>query len=140
MAGAKNEGIKAGTKLSLGDIDWSKSDKNLVLVLSTTCRYCTESTPFYQKLAQQKNGRDDLRLIAVMPQTINEVQLYLSEHKISVDEIRQASLNTINVEGTPTLIEVDKTGAVIQSWVGKLPLEKESEVIQHFFASKRANL
>ncbi|MGI8638607.1 MAG: hypothetical protein ACR2MG_01425 [Pyrinomonadaceae bacterium] len=44
VAVAESEVIKIGTKLPLPDVDWSKSDKNLVLVLSTSCRYCTEST------------------------------------------------------------------------------------------------
>jgi thioredoxin-related protein len=131
-----SENIKAGTKLPLTDVDWSKSEKTLLMVLSTTCRYCTESSGFYQKLAQQKAGRGDMRLVAVMPQTVEEAQQYLSEHKVSVDEVRQASLDTINIRGTPTLIVVDKTGAVVQSWVGKLPPEKESEVVAHFFGER----
>lgn len=133
---AESESIKIGTKLSVSDVDWSKSDKTLVLALSTTCRYCTESTPFYQKLAQQKAERGDVRLVAVLPQTVGEAARYLTEHNVSVDEIRQASLDTINVKGTPTLIVVDKTSAVVQSWVGKLPPEKESEVVALFFGER----
>ncbi len=129
----ESEAITAGTKLPLVDIDWSKSDKTLLLALSTNCRYCTESTPFYQKLAQQTAGGGEVRLVAVMPQGVDEARRYLSEHGISVDEVRQASLNTINVRGTPTLIEVDKNGAVVSSWVGKLPPEKESEVMRNLF-------
>lgn len=129
---AESEEVKNGTKLPLSDVDWSKSDKNLVLVISTTCHFCTESTPFYQKLAQTNAEYKSARLIAVMPQAVDEARRYLSEHKISVNEVRQTSLNTINVRGTPTLILVDKTGAVVQSWIGKLPPEKESEVIALF--------
>jgi len=80
----ESEIIKAGTKVSLADVDWSKSDKVLLLVLSTTCRYCTESTPFYQKLIERKAGRDDVRLIAVTPQSVEEARRYLSEHGVSV--------------------------------------------------------
>lgn len=130
---AETDSIKVGTKLPLSDVDWSKSEKNLVLVLSTNCHFCSESTPFYQKLAQQKAQRGGVRLITVMPQTVNEAQHYLSEHNISVDEVRQTSLNTVNVRGTPTLIVVDNAGAVVQSWVGKLPPEKEAEVIARLF-------
>lgn len=43
-----------GTKISQLDIDWSKSDKNLLLMLSNSCRYCTESAPFYQRLVQER--------------------------------------------------------------------------------------
>ena len=129
---AETESIKVGTKLLLSDIDWSKSEKTLVLVLSTACRYCTESAPLYQKLARQKAGREDVKLIAVTPQTVGEAARYLTENNISVDEIKQASLDSINVRGTPTLIMVNQDGLVVQSWTGKLPPEKESEVIARF--------
>jgi len=134
-----NEGIKIGTKLTLTDVDWNKSEKNLVLVLSSTCRFCNESAPFYQKLAAQKTGQNNIRLIAVMPQTAAEAKQYLDNHKISVDEIKQTNPDTINVRGTPTLVLVDNTGAVVQSWVGKLPPEKEEEVFQQLFGGEHAN-
>jgi hypothetical protein len=91
----ESKSLKPGTKLSLSGSDWSKSSKTLVLALSTTCRFCTESIPFYQKLAQQRAGHNDVRLIALMPQGVDEAQHYLNEHKISVDEIRQANLTEV---------------------------------------------
>lgn len=133
---AKNGGVKPGIKLQFSGIDWSKSEKTLVLALSTSCRYCTESVPLYQKLAQQKAGRSNVRLLAVMPQSFDEAQRYLNEHGVSVDEIRQVGLDEINVKGTPTLIMVDQTGTVIHSWVGKLPPEKETEVKQRFLGDR----
>lgn len=129
---AESEEIKDGTKLSLPDVDWSKSNKNLVLILSTSCHFCTESTPFYQRLSQQKAQRGDVKLIAVFPQGIEESQRYLRERNISVDEVRQTSLNTINVKGTPTLVLVDRNGAVVQSWIGKLLPEKETQLVSNF--------
>ncbi len=132
-AAVESEDVKVGTKLSLPGVDWSRNDKNLVLALSTSCHYCSESTPFYQQLAQSKAGRGDVRLIAVMPQTADEARAYLSEHHISVDEVRQASLNTIDVRGTPTLVLVDRSGTIVQSWKGKLPPEKETEVAHRLF-------
>ena len=110
----ENKEIKAGTILPLSEIDWNKSNKNLVLVLSTNCHFCSESTPFYQKLAaRQKAENSNSRLIAVMPQSVDEARHYLTESGISVDEIKQTSLNTINIQGTPTLVLVDQNGAVI---------------------------
>lgn len=128
--------IKPGIKLSLPGLDWGKSDRTLLMVLSTSCHFCTESTPFYQQLAQQKVGRSDVRLIAVLPQSIGEAQQYLGAHGISVDEIRQSVPGAIYARATPTLITVDKTGSVIQSWVGKLPAEKEAEVMRAFLSGR----
>lgn len=135
-----NREIAAGTKLPLSDVDWSKSDKNLVMVLSTTCHFCVESSPFYQQLTQQKAGRSDVRLITVMPQTVDEAQRYLNEHKITADEIRQANPADVFVKGTPTLIMVDQSGTVIESWAGKLPPDKEVEVLNRFLGEQRDGL
>ena len=124
--------VKPGTKLSFPDASWEKSGKTLLLVLSTTCRYCTESAPFYQQLAQRKGSRDDVRIMAVLPQSPDEARKYLSDHGITVDQVRQAALGDVQAKATPTLIMVDKNGSVIESWVGKLPPEKEAEVFNHF--------
>jgi hypothetical protein len=37
---------EAGENVSLSGVDWSKSDRNLVLALSTTCHFCSESADF----------------------------------------------------------------------------------------------
>lgn len=125
--------IQAGTVLPLADVDWSKSSKTLVMVLSTSCRFCTDSIPFYQKLSKQKGTRSDIRLLVLLPQTAEESGRYLSEHGISVDEVRRAQPSEVYAKGTPTLIVVDREGKVIDSWVGKLPPEKEDEVISSVF-------
>jgi thioredoxin-related protein len=128
--------IKPGMKLSLSGVDWARGDKTLLLVLSTNCRYCAESVSFYQQLAQQKTERNDVRLIAILPQSADEAQKYLNEHGITVDEVRQAAPGAAYAKATPTLIMVDRTGSVIESWVGKLPPEKEAEVLSHFLGAR----
>ena len=125
--------IKPGMKLSFPDVNWEKSRKTLLLVLSTTCKYCTESAPFYQQLVKSKGGREDVRIVAVLPQTPDEARKYLGDHGITVDQIRQAAPGAAYAKGTPTLISVDNTGSIVESWIGKLPPEKEAEVLSHFF-------
>jgi hypothetical protein len=128
--------VKPGTKLSSPGLDWSKSEKTLLLVLSTDCRYCTESAPFYHRLAEQRAGRQDVRLIAVLPQGVGEAQQYLGQLNIRVDEVTQAAPGAFYARATPTLIVVDKTGSVVESWVGKLPAEQEAEVVRHFLGER----
>ncbi|MGI8542329.1 MAG: peroxiredoxin family protein [Aridibacter sp.] len=129
----QNKKIENGTKFDLPNANWNKSEKTLVMALSTNCRYCSESTPFYQKLVEQKAENENVRLVVVTPQDLEQTKDYLAKHKLSVDEIKQSTLNKIKVGGTPTLILVDKNGAVVESWVGKLPPEKEAEVINRLF-------
>ncbi|MEQ1605808.1 MAG: hypothetical protein ABL999_13165 [Pyrinomonadaceae bacterium] len=135
---AKADGIKPGAVIPTGDLVWDKSDKNLVMVLSTACKYCNESAPFYQKLSARKNGTG-VRLFAVLPQPKEEVSKYLSEKNVTVDEIVQLNPGQIDVRGTPTLLLVDRLGVVLEAWNGKLPPEKENEVMGRVFGETRAN-
>ena len=127
--------LQNGSQLQLAGVDWNQSDKTLVLVLSTTCKFCIESTSFYQRLSSARSGRSDLRLFAVLPQTHDESSKYLSAGSILVDGIQNARPSDLQVNGTPTLILVDHEGKVVNSWVGKLPPEKEAEVFSTVFGN-----
>jgi Redoxin len=124
---SRRQSIQAGTKISLPGIDWSKSTRTVVLALSTTCHFCSESGPFYQKLEQQKGG--NVGLIAVLPQPVEDGRKYLNKLSVKTTDVVQASLSSIGVSGTPTLLLVDKNGAVTASWVGKLSDGEAAKVI-----------
>lgn len=127
---ASDARIQPGAKVELPGVEWKNGEETLLLVLSDSCRFCTESAGFYQKLAQakaQQGGRP--RLIAVLPQEKSQGQAYLSKLGVAVDDVRQAPLDAIGVRGTPTLLLVDGTGVLKASWVGKLPPDKEAEVL-----------
>jgi hypothetical protein len=108
-------------------VDWKASDQTLVLVLSTGCHFCTESAPFYKEVIQKRKGRT--RLIAVLPQSVEAGKRYLADLGIAIDDVRQAPPSSLGVQGTPTLLLVNKDGVITSSWRGKLPQEKELEVI-----------
>jgi thioredoxin-related protein len=118
-----------GSKPSLPDADWSKSNKNLLLVLSDSCKYCTESAPFYQRLVQEQAQRKTFRLTAVFPQPVSDGRNYLNGLGVAIDDVRQLSPGAIKIRGTPTLLLVDNAGVVTNEWLGKLPPEKEAEVL-----------
>lgn len=119
-----------GTKLTLSGVDWSKSKQTLVLALSKSCHFCTESAPFYQKLSQEEAKSDRVRLVAVFPrETQEEGRQYLDELGISVAQVATVSLQSIGARGTPTLILVDGSGRVQDSWTGRLAQDKEEEVL-----------
>jgi thioredoxin-related protein len=115
-----------GKELPLSGVDWSKNERTLILALSSTCRFCTMSAPFYQRLASE---RKNVRLIAVLPQPEAESQKYLSDLGVSVDEVRRVSMRSLGVRGTPTLILVDGAGVVTGEWRGKLAENQEHEVL-----------
>lgn len=125
---------KPGAKLEMSVIDWSKSERNLLIVLSTKCHFCSESMSFYQRLIERNAQDKSLRIIAALPQEVDEATKYLSEHKVMVDEVVKADPGEATVRGTPTILLVNKDGVVLQTWVGKLPLEKENEVLARAFS------
>ena len=120
--------IVAGLKLDAEQIDWNKNQKNVVLVLSTNCHFCKESSGFYRKLVQQCHSRH-IRTIAFFPQTTEEGQTYLKAEEVPVDEVRHADFRNLRVTGTPTLLLVDGSGVVQRAWFGKLADDKEQEVL-----------
>ena len=130
---AKN--LPIGFSLPLDGVDWAAIDKTLVMVLSAACKFCIESTPFYQELSKTRQASQTGRLLAVMPQPVEESEKYLKEKRIRVDSLRSVPLSDLQVNGTPTLILVDSSGKVVNSWVGKLPPEKEEEVISAVFGN-----
>jgi len=118
-----------GSRLSVPGISWGDSKQTVLLALSNKCHFCSESAPFYQRLARDLAKRGDIRLVAVLPQDVGAGKKYLDDLGVPVAQVIQASLNTLQVQGTPTLVIVDKTGTVTQSWVGKLDSERESQVL-----------
>ena len=121
--------IEVGRKIQISGYDWALSEQSLVFVLSTGCHFCTASGPFYQRLAQVSRGQSGLHLMAVLPQSPDESKQYLDRLGLNVDDIKQASPNSLGATGTPTLILVDRNGVTIKVWAGELPPSIEEEVL-----------
>jgi len=122
-------GIPSGTKADFIDIDWAKNSRTLLLVLQSSCSFCTESAPFYQRLARETAQRSDVHLVAVLPQDVAEGAKYLNSLGVPIQDVRQAQLGRLGVTGTPTLILINDKGIVTNSWVGKLSGDREAEVL-----------
>ena len=70
-----------------------------------------------------------MRLMAVLPQPVDEGRRYLNNLGVSINDVVQASLGSVGVSGTPTLILIDNNGVVTGSWVGKLSEGEAANVI-----------
>lgn len=119
--------IAAGAMLTGQPVNWHASPKNVVLVLSTTCHFCKESSGFYRKLVE--DCRSHARTVAFFPQTPEEAQAYLKAEDVQVDEVKHANFQSLQIGGTPTLLLVDSNGVVQKVWLGKLSEVKEKEVL-----------
>lgn len=120
--------IQPGTKIPLPNMNWSASDRTLLLVLQKGCHFCSESASFYQALVSKTAGRKNIRLVALLPQKVDEGRQYLKDLGVEVPDVQQTFPGAIGVSGTPTLILVDGSGSVTKSWVGRLSPQGEAEV------------
>lgn len=117
-----------GKPVNLPNQDWSTQPKTIVLALQTTCHFCNDSAPFYKRLIESVKNKN-IKIVAVFPQSVEESTAHLNQLGLSGLEIKQAPISVLDTSGTPTLIITNQKGEVTNFWVGKLPPEKETEVI-----------
>jgi thiol-disulfide isomerase/thioredoxin len=117
-----------GKRINLENVDFSTQPKTVVLALQTTCHFCNESAPFYKRLLDETKGKN-IKFVAVFPTKTEDSEKHLKELGITGFEVKQAPISAIDASGTPTLILTNAKGEVEKFWIGKLPAEKESEVI-----------
>jgi len=115
-------------QITLPDVTWSEQPKTVVIALQTSCHFCNESAPFYKRLIENIKGKN-IKLVAVLPTAIEKSRAHLDKLGLNDLDIKQASLDSIEVDGTPTLLLVNDKGEITNSWIGKLPPNKEAEVI-----------
>lgn len=132
-AGSANRGrasqVSVGAKIPLAGVDWGKNGNTLLLALSTGCHFCSESTPFYQRIAREVSKRNDVKVISLFPKGEAGGREYLSKLGVPIPDVRQASFEDIGVAGTPALVLVNSSGVAAGVWIGQLPADKEAEVI-----------
>jgi hypothetical protein len=124
--------VAAGDRLAkLPGLDWNQHRRTLVLVLNTGCHFCQDSIPFYQKLAQaQRPGRDVPEIVAVFPNEAAMVREFTAHEGLTIQSVPEVSLEKLHVNGTPTLILVNREGLVERSWIGVLTAPQEMDVLK----------
>lgn len=119
-----------GKELKLDDLSWSDSPKTVVLVLSTSCRYCKMSAGFYRALIDSAQPAR-YRVVAVLKEQAEEARGHLVELGLDrAGAVRQSSLDKMGVRFTPSLMVVDRHGKVEKAWVGFLNSGAQAEVFR----------
>lgn len=120
---------KVGTNLKnrLPGVDWSGNGKTLIVAISTHCHLCTDSAPFLHRL--EEKASKNVKMVAVLPESVSEAKQYLGSHGLHIDQVRQISLGSIGVMGTPTMLLVDGGGVVTRVWTGKIQPPEQDQVL-----------
>jgi hypothetical protein len=126
---ANRPSVQTGIPVSIADVDWKLSRETAVLVLSTHCSYCVDSTAFYREISKRRKS-GALRLDAVFTDELSAGKTFLSRHNLDVDQVLHQPLEGTGFKGTPTLLLVDTLGTLVEAWAGKVPSSVEETVLQ----------
>lgn len=122
-----------GKRLPLPGFQPRDAVATIVLFVSKNCTFCTESVPFYQRLAAVRSASSGrLRMVAAVPQateTAVEARTYFAQRGIILDEALPAPFRAIGLMATPTLILVGHDGIITDVWTGKLTTDNEAGVL-----------
>lgn len=120
--------LASGDAIAIPGAHFLGDRPTLILFLRAGCHFCTESGPLYQKIVAKANFSKRIRLLAILPESSAEGKAYLK--KLGIGEVTSIQGGHPGVRGTPTLVLVNKQGIVVHSWIGKLPPNKEAEVLE----------
>lgn len=108
-----------------------QAERTLVLALSPTCRYCTESLPFYRELAASLGAQSSpMRIVGVVEgeENLAEERRILGDEEVRFDALLSVDFESLGISGTPLAILVDRQGKAIEVWKGKLSESGESQL------------
>jgi hypothetical protein len=114
----------------ISGVSFADVDKTLLLFVSSTCTYCTQSMPFYKTLAlQRRESKRPFSFIAVGQESEGIIRAYLTDYKIEIDHVKTLPKGT-KFRGTPTLALVDRAGTVQGFWKGLLSESEQERVLR----------
>ena len=123
--------VKAGDRLAnLDGWNWGSQDQTLVLALRKGCHFCEDSAPFYQRLTTQQQGDSTSAILAVFPDTADAVKEVVQSEGLRVHALAGVPLERLKISGTPTLLLVNRSGTVVNAWIGMLSPRQELEVMK----------
>ena len=120
-----------GTTLSIPGARWNTpAAHNLVVAVSSRCKYCRQSAPFYRSLSQLHLVQPErFQFIVVSGDKPEELSQFLSTNAIAPDQAVTASLKGLGIRSTPTIVVADSRGRVQSSFIGSLSSEQERSLM-----------
>ena len=108
---------------------FSAARASIVLIVKSTCVFCTESMDFYRRISSER-GATGVQIIAAAPESVASLQTYLGNYAVAVDHLRELPKSGYKISATPTMLLVSRDGKVVKSFQGKLNSEQESEFLK----------
>ena len=117
---------------SIAGVDYSRSERTLLLFLSVDCRYCKQSVPFYRDLAASLRASPSQgatrRIVAVFAEDAAQVRAFVGQENLNIECAAGVPFRTLGVTGTPAALLVSRGGRVLQVWRGAPEMEEQEEI------------
>ena len=126
IPGFSKEEPKIGSRLNDVDINWNLSERSIVLLLSNSCPYCEQSSPFYRHLLSVAGSR--VQVVALFPQSADAARAYLAAHDLKISNVRAPARVPWELR-TPTVLLCDRGGKILKSWIGRQQPKGEEEIL-----------
>lgn len=111
----------------------------VVLALSSRCKFCTLSAPFYRRLiAAHERGGPPVSVL-LDPQDAGARQ-YVKELGLADASMALVVLGAVGIEATPSVLVLDEQRRVTHNWFGLLDSAAEDEVLRTIGASRVARM
>ena len=118
-----------GRELKLPGADWQSAPISVLLQISSTCRFCNESMPFYRQLmAARQSAPAKVPVIVASADGVAVMRRHLEEQQVVVDRVLHSRLDAF-APITPTVYIVDSQGVVKRVFMGKLDAAGEKELL-----------
>lgn len=122
--------VQEGESLpALGAVVPAGADKALVMAVSPQCHFCNESLPFYKQLGDKPSRNVKLVAAVPSPEMRDQELKAFTDSGVKTDAVVPIDFRSAKVQGTPTLMLVNRGGKVLKVWVGKLEAREQQEVI-----------
>jgi hypothetical protein len=124
--------VEVGRKIKLQGTDFSSARTTVILGLSTTCPYCSNSLPFYRQLVRYQDASatksDKIQIVALFPQPMPEVNRYMVSHNLGVSVVGSVDFSELGLSATPTVLLVNSKGEIEKVWVGMLSEQRQDDL------------
>jgi peroxiredoxin len=126
-------GLQKGAQLpQLAGVDFSKSQKILLVAMDANCDSCRESLPFFNSLVEKLRGKPgDARLITVFQDGEEQTRRYAEQSRLNVDTVFGVDFKLLGLSALPSIILIDSTGTVLDFWIGKPSKDTEEQILKH---------
>jgi hypothetical protein len=133
-AGVSSDVLEIGSVVSDPNLSFGSTELTLLVGLSSSCRFCTESMPALRLLSDyaERRGGEHMRVLAVGYEPAPVLARYLEENGLttfrSMGIDREAAIAPV-AKRTPSLVAVDRGGKVLASWSGRMTTAQMDQVL-----------